>query len=96
MASQRGEPRPEFKTEEGGSTLPEGDKPWWLTDLQQRRADDEEAEEDDKQGGDEDGPPESEPGQQRERTDSDPPSDGDAGDQNGGSVVHLPIVAWRR
>ena len=50
-ASQRREPRPFFGTPEGDAIFPEGDDPWWLTEMQRRKSDSEE-----EIPGDEDGP----------------------------------------
>jgi len=87
-ASQTGEPKPDFETEEGDPIFPEDDDPWWLTDVSRRVAQEE------KVDGDEDGlaSEELEP-EQREVSDS------DAGSEPEGATStrrHAPFVAWRR
>ena len=58
MASQMGAPKPAFQTEESERIFPEGDEPWWLTELQKRAAP-----EDEPAPCDEDGPPSCDDGQ---------------------------------
>ena len=85
MASQTGEPRPVFQTLDGQIIFPEGDEPWWLTDVQKRAAPDEE-----EQPADEDGPAsEMKEGQQVEVSCS------DAGSSDAGTETHTPVIAWR-
>ena len=91
QASQAGLPKPEFETEEGGHIFPEGDEPWWLTDVSRRAQPEEEAQ------GDEDGPASDmdiEEDQRVEVTDSEASEPG-VGGARSLSSAHEPMVAWR-
>ena len=93
MASQTGLPRPAFETEEGEHIFPEGDEPWWLTDLSRRIAPEEKME------GDEDGPPsdveEVVEEQQAEVTDSDASCEPENSSRPP-SAPFVPFVAWEK
>ena len=73
LASQRGAPRPAFKTLDGEAIFPaDEDDHWWLTDFQKRKKPEEIA-------GDEDGPVSGEEDQEKEDTeDEDPTTEEDA------------------
>ena len=86
-ASQAGSAKPSFEAEDGQPTFPDGDEPWWLTDVA-RRAPEEEQE------GDEDGPASEVEGEQAaDESDDDPLSDPEAGAHNTGP--HEPNIMWR-
>ena len=86
-ASQAGSAKPAFETEGGQPIFPEGDEPWWLTDVA-RRAPEEEQE------GDEDGPASEVEGEQAaDESDDDPLSDPEACAHNTGP--HEPNIMWR-
>ena len=71
LASQRGAPRPAFKTLDGEPIFPQEEEKWWLTDFQQRKKPDDTA-------GDEDGPVSEAEEQEKEDTeDEDPTSEED-------------------
>ena len=83
LASQNGQPRPAFRTLDGENIFPEGEEPWWLTDVQKR------AEPAEEQPADEDGPAsEMEEVQQEVSC-----SDEDTSDAN--ADAHTPVLAWR-
>ena len=73
LASQRGAPRPAFKTLDGEAIFPtDEDDHWWLTEFQQRKKPEEIT-------GDDDGPVSEEEDQEKEDTDDeDPTSEEDA------------------
>ena len=75
LASQRGGPRPAFKTSDGHPIFPDEEK-WWLTDVQQRKNPDEV-----QQAPDEDGPV-SECDDKKDDTEDEDPTSSKEGEEN--------------
>ena len=99
LASQLAQARPTFETAEGEPIFPEGDDPWWLTDVSRRVM----SEDEKKAEADEDGPASDfEEEKQGEVSDSDAESqigasagNRGAGEPGASSSSHEPFVAWR-
>ena len=90
FASQHGQPRPSFETVDGEPIFPEGDDPWWLTDVSRRVMNEDEK----KVEADEDGPTSDlEEEKQGEVSDSDAESEIRVGASSSGA--HEPSVGWR-
>jgi len=102
LASQRGEAKPPFATAQGEPIFPEGEDPWWLTDVQRTSTADAPP------PGDEDGPAEEEGDVVDEveefTDDEDPPSSEEEAAPEGGDdeeaesqpLERPPRVAWKR
>ena len=88
LASQRGAPRPAFKTSDGGDIFPPAEEQWWLTTFQRKRKPEEMA-------GDEDGPvSEAENQEKEEADDEDPTSEEEAGPERE-TPFQTDSAAWR-
>ena len=87
-ASQRGAPRPAFKTADGDDIFPGEDRKWWLTDVQKRNPQE-------PQPCDEDGPISEIDGEKEETDDEDPTSEeGDNQDDVGDQSNQDELLVW--
>ena len=92
LASQQGEAKPVFETAEGEAIFPEGDDPWWLTDVSRRQLG-----EDDKDEGDEDGPPSDDLEEERQGEVSDSDAESEIRVEGGSrSSAHEPFIGWQQ
>ena len=97
-ASQTGAPKPEFQTTSGEPIFPEGEEPWWLTDISRRLGQDAKQQEVDEDGpaSDGEGKDEEKEDEQKELSDDDPSSEPEQVSASASSSAYDPNVAWHR